>query len=74
MARGLLLSSRVPGGTAHPPFEPGKGCPVAATKKATTAKAKKSGGKAKKDSRCWAGYEPTPGKKPGTKGSCKPKD
>lgn len=23
--------------------------------------------------RCWAGYEPTPGKKPGTKGSCKPK-
>lgn len=28
----------------------------------------------KKDSRCWSGYEPTPGKKPGTKGSCKPKD
>jgi len=28
----------------------------------------------KKDSRCWPGYEPTPGKKPGTKGSCKPKD
>jgi hypothetical protein len=23
--------------------------------------------------RCWTGYEPTPGKKPGTKGSCKPK-
>ena len=23
--------------------------------------------------RCWKGYEPTPGKKPGTKGSCKPK-
>jgi hypothetical protein len=23
--------------------------------------------------RCWEGYEPTPGKKPGTKGSCKPK-
>ncbi|HEX8524581.1 MAG TPA: hypothetical protein VF669_20160 [Tepidisphaeraceae bacterium] len=22
--------------------------------------------------RCWKGYEPTPGKKPGTKGSCKP--
>ena len=21
--------------------------------------------------RCWKGYEPTPGKKPGTKGSCK---
>jgi len=28
---------------------------------------------AKKTSRCWAGYEPTPGKKPGSKGSCKPK-
>jgi hypothetical protein len=26
-----------------------------------------------KTSRCWAGYEPTPGKKPGEKGSCKPK-
>ncbi|HEV7302132.1 MAG TPA: hypothetical protein VGN72_22535 [Tepidisphaeraceae bacterium] len=24
--------------------------------------------------RCWKGYEPTPGKKPGTKGSCKPTD
>lgn len=23
--------------------------------------------------RCWPGYEPTPGKKPGTKGSCKAK-
>ncbi len=46
---------------------------MAATKKSTASKAKKSGG-AKKDSRCWAGYEPTPGKKPGTKGSCKPKD
>jgi hypothetical protein len=23
--------------------------------------------------RCWPGYAPTPGKKPGTKGSCKPK-
>lgn len=39
---------------------------------ATTTKAKKSTSK-KKTSRCWAGYEPTPGKKPGTKGSCKPK-
>ncbi|QEG30249.1 hypothetical protein GobsT_50520 [Gemmata obscuriglobus] len=27
----------------------------------------------KKTSRCWPGYEPTPGKKPFTKGSCKPK-
>ena len=23
--------------------------------------------------RCWKGYEPTPGKKPFSKGSCKPK-
>lgn len=23
--------------------------------------------------RCWPGYEPTPGKEPGAKGSCKPK-
>ncbi len=47
---------------------------MAATKKATASKAKKSGGKSKDSSRCWEGYEPTPGKKPGTKGSCKPKD
>lgn len=26
-----------------------------------------------KQNRCWKGYEPTPGKKPGEKGSCKPK-
>ena len=39
---------------------------MAARKKATKAKGKKT-------SRCWAGYEPTPGKKPGAKGSCKPK-
>jgi hypothetical protein len=25
----------------------------------------------KKTSRCWPGYEPVPGKKPGTKGSCR---
>lgn len=41
---------------------------------AATKKSKKSTSHAKKDSRCWAGYEPTFGKKPGTKGSCKPKD
>jgi hypothetical protein len=23
--------------------------------------------------RCWSGYEPTPGKKPGTRGSCRKK-
>ena len=40
---------------------------------ATTKKTKEASAK-KKDSRCWPGYEPTPGKKPGSKGSCKPKD
>ena len=39
------------------------------TAKSTPAKAKSK----KKTSRCWAGYEPTPGKKPGTKGSCRKK-
>ena len=29
--------------------------------------------KAKKTSRCWAGYEPTPGKKPHSRGSCRKK-
>ena len=28
---------------------------------------------AKKTSRCWPGYEPVPGKKPNSQGSCKPK-
>jgi hypothetical protein len=27
----------------------------------------------KKTSRCWTGYEPVPGKKPGAKGSCRKK-
>ncbi len=63
-------SREVPPGLSHCET----GCLMAATKKATASKSKKSGGQAKKDSRCWAGYEPTPGKKPGTKGSCKPKD
>jgi hypothetical protein len=27
----------------------------------------------KKTSRCWTGYEPVPGKKPYTKGSCRKK-
>jgi hypothetical protein len=27
---------------------------------------------AKKKNPCWPGYEPVPGKEPGTKGSCKP--
>jgi len=50
---------------------------VAATEKATASKAKKKtdpGSKGKDSGRCWEGYEPTPGKKPGTKGSCKKKD
>ena len=34
----------------------------------------KAPAKSKQGKRCWSGYEPTPGKKPGTKGSCKPKD
>src|SRR4051794_1155739 len=28
---------------------------------------------AKNDNRCWPGYEPVPGKKPNSQGSCKPK-
>lgn len=49
---------------------------MAATKKSkssTASKSKKSSS-SKGENRCWKGYEPTPGKKPGTKGSCKPKD
>jgi hypothetical protein len=42
-----------------------------ATKKKTVKK--KAGSKSPIKSRCWEGYEPTPGKKPGSKGSCKPK-
>jgi len=37
-------------------------------KKKTTKKAK---AKTSKSNRCWDGYEPVPGKKPGSKGSCK---
>jgi len=43
---------------------------MAAVKKLHLKKASK---KAKKVGRCWTGYEPTPGKKPYSKGSCKPK-
>ena len=35
--------------------------------------AKKSTKPAKQTSQCWPGFEPVPGKEPGTKGSCKPK-
>ncbi len=44
-------------------------------KKSAKKSAKKAAGKKAttgKDNPCWDGYEPTPGKKPGTKGSCKP--
>src|SRR5687768_1848509 len=33
----------------------------------------KSGGRKRGGNRCWSGYEPTPGKKPGAKGSCRKK-
>jgi len=39
----------------------------------TTAKESSAKKSAKKSGPCWPGYEPVPGKKPGTKGSCKPK-
>ena len=46
---------------------------MAATKVSTSTK-KKAAPKAKaKETRCWEGFEPTPGKEPGAKGSCKPK-
>ena len=44
-----------------------------AAKKASAKRAsKKMGGRAaaKKSDRCWPGFEPVEGKKPGTKGSC----
>jgi hypothetical protein len=45
----------------------------AAAKKsvATESPAKKT---AKKAAHCWPGFEPVPGKEPGTKGSCEPKE
>lgn len=47
---------------------------MAAVKKSHVKKAsKKASKKAKKVGRCQTGYEPTPGKKPYSKGSCKPK-
>ena len=35
--------------------------------------AKSKSSKSKKTSRCWAGYEPTPGKKSHSEGSCRKK-
>ena len=45
------------------------------SKPSTSSKAgAKSGGTGgKSGGRCWSGYEPTPGKKPFTKGSCRKK-
>lgn len=40
---------------------------------ATIKKKPKKKAVAKKQTRCWDGYEPVPGKKPFAKGSCKPK-
>ena len=37
---------------------------------ATNTKRAEAKGK-KKTSRCWPGYEPVPGKEPGSKGSCR---
>jgi hypothetical protein len=39
----------------------------------TTAKKTPKKAAKKSSAHCWPGFEPTPGKKPGTKGSCKPK-
>ena len=42
-------------------------------KKAAKKSPKKSAKKFSGDGNpCWPGFEPTPGKEPGTKGSCKP--
>ncbi len=43
-------------------------------KKSVKKAAKKSSAKksSNESNPCWPGFEPTPGKEPGTKGSCKP--
>lgn len=46
---------------------------TASNKTAHKTSAKKSTKPAKQTSQCWPGFEPVPGKEPGTKGSCKPK-
>jgi hypothetical protein len=46
---------------------------MATKKKKNSQKSKSKASNKKKTNRCWPGYEPTPGKKPGSKGSCKPK-
>lgn len=46
---------------------------TASNKTAHKTSAKKSTAPAKQTSQCWPGFEPVPGKEPGTKGSCKPK-
>ena len=47
---------------------------TAANKTAHKKSSKKSTKPAKATSRCWPGFEPVPGKDPGEKGSCKPKE
>ncbi len=43
-------------------------------KKSSTKKAPAKKTSPKKTSQCWPGFQPVPGKKPMTKGSCEPKD
>ena len=45
--------------------------PATKSRKSSSSPSTKSKGKS---TRCWPGYEPTPGKKPFTKGSCKKKE
>jgi hypothetical protein len=44
------------------------------TKKSAAKKSPAKKSTAKKAAHCWPGFEPVPGKKPGTKGSCEPKE
>ena len=46
---------------------------MAATKTKSGSSSSKKGSGGKSSGRCWPGYEPTPGKKPGAMGSCKTK-
>jgi len=43
-------------------------------KKTTKKTTKETNPKTKKTNPCWDGYEPVPGKKPGSKGSCRLKE
>jgi len=43
-------------------------------KKTATKKSANKKSAAKQTSQCWPGFKPVPGKAPGTKGSCEPKE